>query len=98
MIFELPPTGTEQPPAFTTAAACQDWLATVPLANAVQAQSMLLRQFGLMRRYTLPHGERFAILEALRAPLADVQDDAAKNSLASRCRWRPMNRRRWKPR
>ncbi len=41
MIFELPPTGTEQPPAFTTAAACQDWLATVPLANAVQAQSML---------------------------------------------------------
>ncbi len=78
MIFELPPTGTEQPPAFTTAAACQDWLATVPLANAVQAQSMLLRQFGFMRRYTLPHGERFAILEALRAPLADVQDDAAK--------------------
>lgn len=78
MNFDLPPTGTEQPPAFTTAIACQDWLATVPMANAVQAQSMLLRQLSLMHRYTLPTTERFAILEALRAPLSDVQDDAAK--------------------
>jgi len=78
MNFELPPTGTEQPPAFTTAAACRDWLATVPLANAVQAQSQLLRQLNLLHRYTLPTAERFAILEVLRPPLLDVQDDAAK--------------------
>jgi hypothetical protein len=78
MNFELPPTGTEQPPAFTTAIACQDWLGTVPMANAVQAQSMLLRQLSLMHRFTLPADERFAILETLRAPLCDVQDDAAK--------------------
>ena len=78
MNFELPPTGTEQPPAFTTAVATQDWLGTVPMANAVQAQSMLLRQLNLLHRYSLPISERFAILEALRGPLCDVQDDAAK--------------------
>lgn len=78
MNFDLPSTGTEQAPAFTTAVACQDWLATVPMANPVQAQSMLLRQLNLLHRYTLPTEERFRILEVLRAPLADVQEDAAK--------------------
>lgn len=78
MNFELPPTGTEQSPAFVNAVACNDWLATVPLANAVQAQSMLLRQLSLLHRYTLPTDDRFAILEALRGPLRDIQEDAAK--------------------
>ena len=78
MTFDLPPTGTEQSPAFLTAITCQDWLATVPLANAVQAQSMLMRQLALLHRFTLPPSDRFAILEALRGPLGDVQDDAAK--------------------
>lgn len=78
MNFELPPTGTEQPPAFTTADACRDWLTTVPLANAVQAQAQLMRQLSLLHRYSLSPAERFAILEALRGPLYDVQDDAAK--------------------
>ena len=78
MTFDLPPTGTEQSPAFLTAITCQDWLATVPLANAVQAQSMLMRQLALLHRFTLPPSDRFTILEALRGPLGDVQDDAAK--------------------
>ena len=78
MNFDLPSTGTEQPPAFATAVACQDWLATVPMANPVQAQSMLLRQLNLLHRYSLAAEERFRILEVLRAPLADVQEDAAK--------------------
>lgn len=78
MNFDLPPTGPEQPPAFTTAIACQDWLATVPMANAVQAQSMLLRQLNLLHRFSLPNSERYAILEALRAPIGEVQDDASK--------------------
>ncbi|MDP2135653.1 MAG: hypothetical protein Q8J99_18785 [Sulfuritalea sp.] len=78
MNFDLPPTGTEQSPAFTNATSCKDWLLTVPLANAVQAQSMFLRQLSLLHRYTLPPSERFAVLEALQAPLADVQDEAAK--------------------
>lgn len=78
MNFDLPPTGTEQSPAFVTAIACQDWLATVPLANAVQAQSMFMRQLGLLHRFTLPPLERFEILEALRGPVSDVQEDASK--------------------
>lgn len=77
MNFDLAATGTEQKPAFVTAIACQDWLATVPLANAVQAQAMLLRQLNLLHRFTLPQAERFAILEALRGPVSDVQGDTA---------------------
>ena len=77
MNFELPPTGTEQSPAFLDAPGCLEWLTTVPLANAVQAQSMFRRQLSLLHRFTLPTIERFAILEALRGPLSEVQGDAA---------------------
>ena len=78
MNFELPDTGTEQPPAFLTAIACQDWLATVPLANAIQAQSMFLRQLNLLHRYTLAATTRFAILEAMLGPICAAQEDVAK--------------------
>ncbi|MFA4969682.1 MAG: hypothetical protein WC540_08615 [Sulfuritalea sp.] len=78
MNFDLPVTGTEQSPAFLNPIACHDWLATVPLANAVQAQSMFLRQLNLLHRFAMPAPERFAILEALRGAISDVQDDAAK--------------------
>jgi len=78
MNFELPPTGTEQSPAFVTAAACEDWLTTVPMANAVQAQAKFLQQLNLLHRYTLPPTERFAILETLRHPVSTVQEEAGK--------------------
>ncbi|NJD35896.1 MAG: hypothetical protein FIA96_13860 [Betaproteobacteria bacterium] len=78
MNFELPPTGTEQSPAFVNATACAEWLATVPMANAVQAQAMLLHQLHLMHRFTLAPTERFVILEALRGPICTVQEDASK--------------------
>lgn len=78
MNFELPPTGTEQPPAFLTAAACEEWLTKVPMANAVQAQSKFLQQLQLLHRFTLSPTERFSILEALRGPVCTVQDDAGK--------------------
>lgn len=77
MNFDLPPTGTEQRPAFVDAASCQEWLATVPLANAVQTQSMFRRQLNLLHRYTLSAELRYSILETLRGPLREVQDDAA---------------------
>lgn len=77
MNFELPPTGTEQSPAFLDASGCLEWLTTVPLANAVQAQSMFRRQLSLLHRFTLPTTERFAILEVLRGPLSEVQGEAA---------------------
>jgi cyclic-di-GMP-binding protein len=78
MNFELPPTGTEQSPAFQNAAACEEWLATVPMANAVQAQSMFLHQLHLLHRFTLPPNDRFAILETLRHSICNVQEDAGK--------------------
>lgn len=78
MNFELPPTGTEQSPAFLDAAACKDWLDKVPMANAVQAQSKVLHQLHLLHRFTLAPTERFAILEALRASVFHVQEDAGK--------------------
>ncbi len=78
MNFDLPATGTEKSPAFLNAIACQEWLGSVPQANAVQAQAMFLRQLNLLHRFALPPAERFAILEILRGPVCDVQDDAAK--------------------
>ncbi|MBN8476009.1 hypothetical protein [Sulfuritalea sp.] len=78
MNFDLPPTGTEQTPAFVDPKGCQDWLSTVPIANAVAAQSSILRQLSLLHRFTLPAAERFALLETLRGPLGNVQEDASK--------------------
>jgi hypothetical protein len=78
MNFELPPTGTEKSPTFVDASACKEWLDTVPLANAVQAQSALLNQLHLLHRFTLAPTERFAILEILRHPVCNVQEDAGK--------------------
>ena len=76
--FDLSPTGTENPPAFQNTLACQDWLAGVPLANPTQAQVMLLRQLNLLANFTMPPGERLAILELLRVAISDVQTDVAK--------------------
>lgn len=78
MNFELPPTGSEQSPAFVTADACQEWLGTVPMANAMQAQSIFLHQLHLLHRFTLPPTERYAILEILRGPVSTIQDEAGK--------------------
>lgn len=78
MNFGLPSTGTEQPPAFVTAAACHDWLTTIPLTNAMQAQAMFLRQLTLLTRFTLPKTERLAILETLRGPVRDAQESMVK--------------------
>ena len=78
MNFDLPPTGTEQTPAFVDPKGCQDWLSTVPIANAVAAQSSILRQLSLLHRFTLPAAERFALLETLRGPLGNVQEDASQ--------------------
>jgi hypothetical protein len=76
--FNLPATGTEQSPAFLSAIDCAQWLVRAPLANASLAQPILLRQLSLLNRYALPPGERFAILEALRRTVCEVQEDAAK--------------------
>lgn len=82
MNFNLPSTGTEQPPAFTTEVTCRTWLAAVPLTSVTQAQAMFLRQLTLLTRFTLPQAERFAILEMLRDPIRQVQESAAKKFVA----------------
>jgi hypothetical protein len=79
MKFDLPATGNEHRPAFSDAADCTEWLARIPLANAAHAQPILLRQLNLMHRYALPPTERLAILEVLRGPVCEVQENAARN-------------------
>lgn len=78
MTFDLPPTGPENPPAFLTVVACQDWLATVPLANPGHAQTMFLRQLNLLFRHEMPVVLRFELLETLRETVIDTQNDQAK--------------------
>ena len=79
MKFDLPATGSEQSPAFLDAIDCKSWLVRGPLANAAQAQPILLRQLNLLHRYALPPVARFAILEVLRGPVSDMQENAARN-------------------
>lgn len=78
MKLDLPPTSTEQAPLFADLDQCRTWLKTLPLSSPVQAQSQLLRQLGLLNRYSLPNGERLALLEALREPIHFVQGEGAK--------------------
>lgn len=83
MNFNLPATNKELSPAFLNATECAEWLVRVPLANVSLAQPILLRQLNLLHRYDLAPSERFAILEALRCPVSEVQADAA-NTFAGR--------------
>ncbi len=76
--FSLPDTGITAPPAFVNPVSCQDWLATVPMANPAQAQAMVLRQLNLLHRYTLAAADRLAVLESLRETVGDMQGDVAK--------------------
>jgi hypothetical protein len=78
MKLDLPPTSTEQPPLFTALDQCRAWLKTLPLSSPVQAQAQLMRQLGLLNRYSLEGGERLLLLEALREPIHFVQGEAAK--------------------
>lgn len=80
--LELPELSTDQPPAFTSAAACQKWLSEIPLTNARQAQPQLLRQINLLNRFTLPAEERLNILELLRAPTYFVHGECSKRFLS----------------
>lgn len=76
--FRLPTLGTDAAPAFTTARACRDWLATQPMGDGVQAQALLARQLNLLNRYELAAAERLKILELLRDPIAFAQGEAAR--------------------
>lgn len=76
--FHLPEVGTEQPPAFTSARGCREWLSAQPLAHSAQAQALLLRQLNLLNRFAVAAAERLKILELLRDPVAYVQAESAR--------------------
>jgi hypothetical protein len=80
--LELPELSKDQPPAFTSAAACQKWLTEIPFTNARQAQAQLLRQINLLNRFTLPAEERLNILELLRAPTYFVHGECSKRFIS----------------
>ncbi|HTY99589.1 MAG TPA: hypothetical protein VMB75_07130 [Rhodocyclaceae bacterium] len=75
---DLPPTGSEQPPAFTTAEECRSWLANSALADGARAQASLLGQLGLLKRYALPAAERLAVLELLEPTVAFAQTECQR--------------------
>ena len=77
-LLDLPSTGTEQPPAFTTLDQCRIWRKTLPVASPVQAQAQLVRQLHLLDRYTLSGDQRLALLEELRETVYLVQGEIAK--------------------
>ncbi|MBK9954992.1 MAG: hypothetical protein IPP18_07555 [Rhodocyclaceae bacterium] len=68
----------EQRPAFLDAESCRAWLAGTPLTQPVQALAQLLRQLNLLNRADIEAGERLAILELLRKPLMQVQEEGAR--------------------
>lgn len=82
MNFDRPDTDTTNPPALTSLRATEDWLTRLPAANPQQAQAALQTQLTLLARYTLAAEERWAILEALRGPLLEIQADMAQRFAA----------------
>jgi hypothetical protein len=78
MRFELPTLSAAQPPAVTSARSCKEWLSVQPLANAIHAQAVLLRQLNLLNRYDLAAAERLKILELIRDPVAFAQGESAR--------------------
>lgn len=76
--FSLPTLGTAQAPAFFNASGCREWLSVQPLANAPQAQALLLRQLNLLNHYAIAPAERLKILELLRDPVIYAQSESAR--------------------
>ena len=75
----LPPPTSLQAPDFMEPAACQAWLAGLPLTNIAQAQTQLLRQLNLLNRTSLPADARLKILELLRGPIDFIQEQCVKH-------------------
>lgn len=63
---------------FGGSADCQRWVESLPLTNVQLAQQLLLKQIGLAKGSGLPPLELLKILEALREPVAYVQNELAR--------------------
>ena len=66
---------------FTDSAACERWVAQLPLANIQQAQRMLNSQVAALHAADLPALERLNILGALQQSIAFVQGECANRYL-----------------
>lgn len=72
-----PAAGLDQP-AFQTAAGCREWLERAPKTDAAQLQAMFLRQINLLNRVKLAADVRMDILELLRTPIRETQEESAR--------------------
>jgi len=83
--FSLPPLRAGANPPFVDKAGCEAWLATQPLANAVQMQGALADCLESLNASALPARERYRILEILRRPLSAIEEESSK-----RYEYRPL--------
>lgn len=65
-------------PAFTTAEDCRAWLAGAPVLDAAQVQVRLLTQINRLNVTAIPAADRLDILELLRSPIHDTQEESAR--------------------
>lgn len=83
--FSLPAIRADKPPSFADMAACNDWLATQPLANAPLMQGTLAEQLESLNGWAIPPRERFKILETLRKAVFAIETESIK-----RYEYRPL--------
>jgi cyclic-di-GMP-binding protein len=67
---------------FTNGASCMQWLEALPLTNAQSAQSALTQQIALVCQAGIPPLDLLDTLEALREPVAYVQNEVARKYTA----------------
>lgn len=83
--FSLPAVRADKPPVFADMAACNDWLATQPLANAPLMQGTLADQLDSLNGWRIAPRERFKILETLRQAVFAIETESIK-----RYEYRPL--------
>lgn len=76
--LKSPELSQAQPPQFIDAKSCRRWLAALPLANTHLAHAEIATQLGLLNGYAIDPAERLQAMEALREPVAFLQQEMAK--------------------
>jgi hypothetical protein len=77
-MLSLEPTDDLARPAFHDAEGCKQWLSQLQLTNIGMAQGNLRKQLDELNRHAMRGETRFAILELLREPVAQMQSDFSK--------------------
>jgi len=77
-MLSLEPTDDHAHPAFRDVASCRKWLGQLQLTNLNLAQASLRNEIEELNRLAMSGSTRLQILEALREPVALMQDDFAK--------------------